>query len=171
MIEVTFDIDANGIVNVAAKDQATGKEQKITITASTNLTKEDIERLVKEATVNAAADHKVKEEADIRNEADQACYLIEQLLREGCDKVRQTNRSRAQMLIAELRQKLEKRESMDEIKRLTADLQALLAMIRQDIASPATADTSTPGGRASHSSGNSAPKGDDDIIDVEYTAA
>ena len=72
-IEVSFDIDANGIVSVAAKDEATGKEQKITISASTNLTKDDIDRLVKESTENAASDRKAREEADTRNEADQVC--------------------------------------------------------------------------------------------------
>ena len=116
MIEVSFDIDANGIVNVAAKDQITGKEQKITITASTNLTKEDIDRLVKEAAANAESDRKAKEDADLRNEADQACYLVEHQLREGGERVRETNRSRGQMLIAELRQKLERKESMEEIQ-------------------------------------------------------
>jgi molecular chaperone DnaK len=180
MIEVSFDIDANGIVNVAAKDQATGKEQKITITASTNLTKEDIDRLVKEATANAASDKKAKEEADTRNDADQACYLIEHQLREGGEKVRETNRSRAEVLIAELRQKLERREDTDEIKKLTADLRGLLAMIQQDISSPSPSeqagaasasqpDFATAGARSSHS--RSASSADDDIIDVECSAA
>jgi molecular chaperone DnaK len=180
MIEVSFDIDANGIVNVAAKDQATGKEQKITITASTNLTKEDIERLVKEATANAASDKKAKEDADTRNDADQACYLIEHELREGGEKVRETNRSRAQMLIAELRQKLERREDTEEIKKLTADLRGLLAMIQQDISSPSPSEQAgaasasqpefaTAGARSSHS--HSASSADDDIIDVECSAA
>jgi molecular chaperone DnaK len=182
MIEVSFDIDANGIVNVAAKDQATGKEQKITITASTNLTKDDIDRLVKEATANAATDKKAREEADTRNDADQACYQIEHQLREGGEKVRETNRSRAQLLIAELRQKLERRENADDIKKLTADLRGLLAMIQQDIASPspseqasaaagaAQADFATAGKSSGHSRGSNATS-DDDIIDVECSAA
>jgi molecular chaperone DnaK len=178
-IEVSFDIDANGIVNVAAKDQATGKEQKITITASTNLTKEDIERLVKEATLNAAADHKAREEVDVRNDADQACYLIRHQLKQGGDKVRETNRARAQMLIAELRHKLEQNESIDVIKKCTADLRGLEAMIHEDVASSsASAGNSSQPQTKSHQEGNagkgaqkSAAGSEDDIIDVECTAA
>jgi molecular chaperone DnaK len=163
-IEVSFDIDANGIVSVAAKDEATGKEQKITISASTNLTKDDIDRLVKESTENAASDRKAREEADTRNEADQVCYMIEHQLKEGGDKVRETNRSRAQMLIAEMRQKLERHETVDVIKTSIVELQGLLGMIQQDIASPAASEA-----RPSNPSQQAKPE--DDIIDAEVTAA
>ncbi len=162
-IEVSFDIDANGIVNVAAKDEETGKEQKITISASTNLTKEDIDRLVRESTENAMADRKSREEADTRNEADQACYQVEHQLKEGGAKVRETNRSRAELLVSELRQKLDRRENMAEIKKSIADLQGLLAMIQQDIASPASSEQ--PNNSSQH------PPGDDEIIDAEVKAA
>jgi molecular chaperone DnaK len=181
MIEVSFDIDSNGIVCVVAKDQATGKEQKITITASTNLTKEDIERLLKEATVNAESDRKLKEQADVRNDANQACYLVEHQLKEGGDKVKETNRARAQMLISELRQKLEGAASQDQIKSSTADLRALLPMIQQDIASAANTAEATnasqgqqgaaTGRTGSNGAGSSAASSDDDIVDVEVTAA
>jgi molecular chaperone DnaK len=164
-IEVSFDIDSNGIVNVAAKEQATGKEQKITITASTNLTKEDIERLLKEATANAAADSKIKDEAVVRNEADQACYAVEHLLREGGEKIRDTNRSRSQLLIAELRQKLEKHESIADIKKMTADVQALMAMLQQDISAAGASN-----GSGTNSSGPAAkPKEEEDIVDAEVS--
>lgn len=162
-IEVSFDIDANGIVSVAAKDEATGKEQKITISASTNLTKEDIDRLIKESTENAVSDRKVREDANTRNEADQACYLVEHELKNGGDKVREPNRSRAQMLIAEMRQKLDRHADMDDIKKSIADLQGLLVMIQQDIAAPA------PDAQANTS--NQQTNADDDIIDAEVTAA
>jgi molecular chaperone DnaK len=179
MIEVSFDIDSNGIVCVAAKDQATGKEQKITITASTNLTKEDIERLLKESTVNADSDRKAKDAADIRNEANQACYLIEHQLIEGGAKVKETNRARAQMLVAELRQKLGGEQSMDEIRRCTADLRGMLPMIQQDISSAeAQASTSShpetgfvQGDHESNHAGKHNRHEDDDVIDVEVTAA
>jgi molecular chaperone DnaK len=180
-IEVSFDIDANGIVNVAAKDESTGIQQKITISSSTNLTKEDIERLVKESTENAAADRKAKEEADTRNEADQACYLVEHQLREGGEKVRETNRSRAQALISDLRQKVERRASMEELKSGTSDLRTLLDVIQQDINSPTdTAGADAHGGSngANGKNGNSgghskkhAHAPDEDIIDAEVTAA
>jgi molecular chaperone DnaK len=180
-IEVSFDIDANGIVNVAAKDESTGIQQKITISSSTNLTKEDIERLVKESTENAAADRKAKEEAETRNEADQACYLVEHQLREGGEKVRETNRSRAQALISDLRQKVERRASMEELKSGTSDLRTLLDVIQQDINSPTdTAGADAHGGSngANGKNGNSGGHGkkhahapDEDIIDAEVTAA
>jgi len=178
-IEVSFDIDSNGIVNVAAKDQSSGKEQKITITASTNLTKEDIERLLKEATLNAESDRKAKEDAETHNEANQVCYLIEHQLKEGGGKVKDTNRSRAEMQITELRQKLERRESMDEIKKLTIDLRGLLTMIQQDIAS-ATSDESNSsqprpesaqGSHESNHAGKHTRQDDEEIIDAEVTAA
>jgi molecular chaperone DnaK len=173
-IEVSFDIDSNGIVNVAAKEQATGKEQKITITASTNLTKEDIERLLKEATANAAADSKVKEEADVRNEADQACYAVEHLLKDGGEKIRDTNRSRSQLLITELRQKLEKHESIADIKKMTADVQALMAMLQQDISAAASTGAGTNGsgtnGSGTNDSGFAAKsKEEEDIVDAEVS--
>ena len=162
-IEVSFDIDANGIVNVAAKDVASGKEQKITISASTNLTEEAIDRLIMESTANAAVDRKTREEADTRNEADQICYTIGHQMREGGAKVRETNRSRAQMLIAQLRQQMERHENVDILKKSIADLRGLLAMIQQDIA--ATAQDA----QASHSGQQS--NADEDIIDAEVTAA
>ena len=172
-IEVSFDIDANGILNVAAKDEATGKEQKITISASTNLSKEDIERLLQEATANATVDKATKEEADARNDADQACYLVEHELKEGAGKVRETNRSRAELLIADLRQKLERRESMNEIKIMTTDLKGLLSMIREDINTPPDSNSSAAQSQSgsNNSNRNSKGGGDDDIVDAEYTAA
>jgi molecular chaperone DnaK len=173
-IEVSFDIDANGIVNVAAKDEATGVEQKITISSSTNLTKEDIERLIKESTENAAADRQAKEDAETRNDAHQTCYLVEHQLREGGEKVRATNRSRAEKLIRDLRDRMEQRANSTELKGLTAELRSLLEMIRQDISSPETAaapgtgQTNVGGSNSAHSE-TSQP--DDDIIDAEVTAA
>jgi molecular chaperone DnaK len=171
-IEVSFDIDANGILNVAAKDETTGKEQKITISASTNLSKEDIQRLLQEATENAAVDRSMKEEADARNEADQACYLVEHELKEGAGKVRATNRSRAELLVGDLRQKLERRESMQEIKTMTADLKGLLAMIREDINTPSDSNNNAAQSQSGSNNSNRNSKGaDDDIVDAEYSAA
>jgi len=181
VIEVSFDIDANGILNVAAKEEATGKEQKITISASTNLTKEDIQRLVKESTLNAAADRTAREEADLRNDADQACYQIGRQLKDGGDKVRETNRSRAELLMADLKEKLGRQESMDEIKKCVADLRSLLSMVQEDIAASSdgqsSGDSSQPQAGSAHHSGNgkngahqSAPGSADDVIDVEATA-
>ncbi len=98
-IEVTFDIDANGIVNVSAKDLGTGKEQHITITSSSNMTKEDIDKAVKEAEQYAAEDAKRKEEVDVRNQADQMVYQTEKTLNEwatssSAEKAREPGRYR-----------------------------------------------------------------------------
>ena len=164
-IEVSFDIDANGIVSVGAKEQATGKEQKITITASTNLTKEDIDRLLKEATAHAAADSKVKEEAEVRNEADQACYAVEHQLKDGGDKIRDTNRTRAQLLITEMRQKLANHASMDEIRKMTADVRALMSMLQQDSAAP----DAEPGAAGGQQKEHSSDAKQEDIVDAEVT--
>ena len=95
-IEVTFDIDANGIVNVTAKDLGTGKEQKITITASTNLTEEEIEQKVKEAEKFAEEDKKKKEEIEIRNNADSMVYQTEKILKDIGDKVSQEEKSKVE---------------------------------------------------------------------------
>lgn len=177
MIEVSFDIDANGIVSVGAKDQASGKEQKITISASTNLTKEDIDRLLQEATANAASDRKTKEDVDTRNEADQTCYQIEHQLTQGGELIREINRSRAQLLIADLRQKIERNESAEEIKKATADLRGMVSMLQQDLASPAGSvapNGSTESQNQSSNEPNPTAHGqytDEDIIDAEITAA
>jgi molecular chaperone DnaK len=177
MIEVSFDIDANGIVNVAAKDEATGKEQKITISASTNLTKEDIDRLLQEATANAASDRKTKEDVDTRNEADQTCYQIEHQLTQGGVQIRETNRSRAQGMIAELRQKLERNESSEEIKKATAELRGMVAMLQQDLASPASSAQPNSASKPQQQPPNQSDPTthgqytDEDIIDAEVSAA
>ncbi|MBX9571980.1 MAG: molecular chaperone DnaK [Candidatus Obscuribacterales bacterium] len=131
-VEVTFDIDANGIMNVTARDQTTGKEQKITITASTNLGKDDIERMVREAESHAQEDRKRKEAADARNEADSLCYSVERQARELGDKVSPGTRSRAEMLVGELRQKLKEDADAEVYKGLMNDLRGVLVILQQE---------------------------------------
>ena len=115
-IEVTFDIDANGIVNVKAKDLGTGKEQSITITASTNLSDEEIERMRKEAEENKEADTKRKEEADLKNEAEQAIFQTESSLKELGDKVDKKEKETAEKQKDELKKALEKGD-LEDIKK------------------------------------------------------
>jgi molecular chaperone DnaK len=103
-IEVTFDIDANGILNVSARDQASGKEQKITVTASTNLSKEDIDRMVRQAEINKAADQRRKDLVETRNQADNMAYQSEKALQDLGDKVNPSDRSAIERLIGEVRQ-------------------------------------------------------------------
>ncbi len=131
-VEVTFDIDANGIMNVTARDQTTGKEQKITITASTNLGKDDIERMVREAESHAQEDRKRKEAADGRNEADSLCYSVERQVRDLGEKVSPGTKSRAEMLVGELRQKLKEDADPESFKTLMNDLRGVLVILQQE---------------------------------------
>jgi molecular chaperone DnaK len=120
-IEVTFDIDANGIVNVSAKDLGTGKEQHITITSSTNMSKDDIEKAVKEAEQYAAQDKKLKEEVEVRNQADQMVYQSEKTLSEMGDKIPADDKTKVQAALDKLKETL-KGQDTDAIK---ADTEAL----------------------------------------------
>ena len=120
-IEVTFDIDANGIVNVKAKDLGTGKEQSITITSSTNLTDEEIDKMMKEAEANKEADEKKKEEAEVRNEADSMIFSTEKALEDLGDKVDSKDKEKAEELVKELKEALEGTDS-DKIKEKTEEL-------------------------------------------------
>ncbi len=121
-IEVTFDIDANGIVNVKAKDLGTNKEQAITITASTNLTDEEIDKMVKEAEANKEEDNKRKEEAELRNDAEQLVFQTEKSLKDLGDKVDKKEKEEAEDLIKEVREALDKND-IDEIKEKKEKLQ------------------------------------------------
>ncbi|MBQ7105459.1 MAG: molecular chaperone DnaK [Bacilli bacterium] len=121
-IEVTFDIDANGIVNVKAKDLGTNKEQSITITASTNLSDEEVERMMKEAEENAEEDKKRKEQADLRNDAEQMIFQTEKALKDLGDKVDSKEKEEAEELIEDLKKELEG-DDYDEIKSKTEKLQ------------------------------------------------
>ncbi len=120
-IEVTFDIDANGIVNVKAKDLGTNKEQSITITSSTNLSDEEIDKMVKEAEANKEADEKKKAEAEVRNNADSMIFATEKAISDLGDKVDAKDKEKAEELIAELKKALEGNDT-DEIKKKTEDL-------------------------------------------------
>ena len=187
-IEVSFDIDANGIVSVTARDQATNKEQKITITASTNLSKSDIDRLVKEASEHADQDRQLREAADTRNEADQMCYMIERQLNELGSSVKEQNKARAKMLIDDLRKKIEEKANTASLKSAMDELRGVLVILQQDAAaaqssaSPAGSAQGHPGGfganawqnganAGSSNGGGSSKHDDDDIVDVEVSAA
>jgi molecular chaperone DnaK len=173
-IEVSFDIDANGILNVTAKDTGSGKEQKITITASTNLNKDDIDRMIKEAESNSQEDKRNKESADTRNEADNLCYSVEREIREGG--ATETNKTRAEELVADMRRKIESRASADELRPLMNDLRGLIVQLQQDAAASrqsgsggsGSADSGTNGSTDHAASGTTSNAGDD-IVDAEVT--
>ncbi len=160
-IEVTFDIDANGILHVTAKDKATGKEQKVTITASTNLNKSDIERMVQEARQNEAADKKRRETIQAKNDADNLVYQTEKALRELGEKVPAAERGAIEAQINDLKQAAQG-ENVDEIKKKTETLQnAFYALSQQLYAQGQPQGQTAQGGPAA-----SGPA-DGDVIDGE----
>ncbi len=156
-VEVTFDVDANGIMNVSAKDRATGKEQKITITASTNLTKDDIDRMVKEADRNAAEDRKRRELADARNTADTLTYQAEKALDELGDRLPGDERSRIENQVNELRQAMQG-EDVGRMKQISETLEQMVHSLSQQVYA------------AQPEGGPSGPEGpeDDDTVEGEF---
>lgn len=158
-IEVTFDIDANGILNVSARDKATGKEQRITITASTNLSKEEVERMVREAQLHAAEDKARRELVELKNQADSLAYQAEKSLNELGDKVDSIERGRIENLIKDLREAIAK-EERSRIQQLSNELQQAMFKISQ----AAYGDGATPG-----AGGSSSGRKDDGVVEGEYT--
>ena len=167
-IEVTFDIDANGIVNVSAKDLGTGQEQKITITASTNMSKEDIEKAVKEAEQFASADKARKDEVDARNGADQMIYQAEKALADLGDKVSESEKAPVQAAIEKLKNTL-KGNDLAAIKADTEEVQkafyAISEKLYQQQPQQPTGDAGATGGAAGASGSNN---GGDDVVDADY---
>ncbi|OFW62070.1 MAG: molecular chaperone DnaK [Actinobacteria bacterium RBG_19FT_COMBO_36_27] len=174
-IEVTFDIDANGIVNVTAKDTATGKEQKITITATSHLSDEEIERMVKEAEEHAEEDKKNRTLADARNNADNLIYSTEKLLREVGSKVPEDMKKSIEEQVGALRKSFESNNA-DEIKRETEKLQNLQNELSQKLYAQTGAGTGTgsgePGGEDSGSQQAGGKQGgnEEEVIDAEFEA-
>ena len=146
-IEVSFDLDANGILHVKARDENTGREQKITITASTNLSKDDVQRMVKEAQAHSEEDRKFRESAELRNEADSLCYSVERTIADGADAVSAANKERAEELLGQLRAKA-REENVDEstIKSLMNDLRGAVVLIQQEIAAKQATSDGAPSG-------------------------
>ena len=171
-IEVTFDIDANGIVNVSAKDLGTGKEQHISITASTNMSKEDIDKAVKEAEAFAAEDKKKKEEVETRNAADQMVYQTEKSMNEFGDKVTQADKDSVNPKIDALKEAL-KGTDTEAIKKAQEELQTAFYAVAERIykeqgaaAQQAEAQTNVSGEGTNSASGS-----DDNVVDADYTDA
>jgi molecular chaperone DnaK len=173
-IEVTFDIDANGILNVMAKDNATGKDQKITITSSSGLSKEEVERMAKEADSHAAEDKAKKEEIESRNQLDGMVYQIEKMLRENGDKISGEERGQVENALGDAKKALEgsdvKQMNTAREKLTAASHKLAEAMYKQ--ASPgagtpgAGAGGPEPGSNGAASSEE--PKKDEGVIDAEY---
>ncbi len=166
-IEVTFDIDANGIINVTAKDKGTGKEQAITITSSTKLSDEEIEQKIKEAEMNAEADKKRQEEIEIRNNADSLIYTSEKTLDELKDQVSEDEKTKVEGLVAELRE-LIAGDDVDAIKAKSDELSNVVQEIGAKIYQQAQAEAQAQQQAGADPNAGAGDNSNDDTIDADY---
>jgi molecular chaperone DnaK len=166
-VEVTFDIDANGILNVAARDKATGKEQKVTITASTNLNKGDVERMVSEAKKNEAADRRQRELVETRNTADTLAYTAEKALRDLGDRVPGNDRQNIEKKIAALREAI-KGDDMARIRQLSDEVQQASYALGQMAGQPSGPQS---GGSAGPGTGRGNGRDEGEVVDGEFREA
>lgn len=170
-VEVSFDIDANGILTVTARDKDTGKEQKVTISGSTQLSKEEIDRMVADAQQHSQEDKRRREEVEVRNTADSTAYQVERQMRDLGDRVPQNERARAEQSISSVRQLVKENSSdLAKLRQLTSDLQQLSHALSSTAYSEATA---SDGRAAGAGAGSSSPAGTGsggkgDVIDAEF---
>jgi molecular chaperone DnaK len=170
-IEVTFDIDANGILNVTAKDNATGKDQKITITSSSGLSKDEVERMAKEADAHSAEDKAQRESIESKNQLDSMIYSVEKMLKEQGEKISGSDRADAENAVADAKKTLESgdKAAMDRARETLTQASHKLA---EQMYKAAQAQTPPPGGAApgggASTNGNGEAKKDEGVIDAEY---
>jgi molecular chaperone DnaK len=164
-IEVTFDVDANGILNVSAKDKDTNAEQRITISETSNLDQSEVERMISDAEQHRDEDRRVREATDARNELDGAAYAVEHLVSERGDAVPVHEKARADTLVADARQALKEEASVDRLRSLTQELQQVYQSL-----SAAGAAPPPQGGQGPQGQQGGQPGGDDDVIDAEFTS-
>ncbi|HIY27835.1 MAG TPA: Hsp70 family protein, partial [Firmicutes bacterium] len=169
-IEVTFDIDANGIVNVSAKDLGTGKEQHITISSSSNMSKDDIDKAVREAEQFAAEDKKRREEVDAKNAAENLCYTVEKLISENGDKMDASEKSDLEAKVKVLKDAMNA-NNMDSIKSASDDLQKAMYAVSEKLYQNAAPQQGPQAGPADQASGSAGANGgnvyDADFKDVD----
>jgi molecular chaperone DnaK len=164
-IEVTFDLDANGILNVSAKDLSSGKEQTVTISESANLDPSEVERMVSEAQQHSQEDRRRREEIDARNELDSLAYRVEQLVTELGDRLPINEKARAEQLVADARAAINEQAGLDRVRPLIADLQQMAQALP---ASAAAASSAASGNGAGDSAGATAGE-DEEVVDAEFT--
>ena len=169
-IEVTFDIDANGIVNVTAKDKATNKEQKITITNSSNLSEQDIDRMVKEAESNAEDDKKKKEEAETKNNAQSLIGAADRIVKDFEGKISDSDKTKLDEQKEALKKALNENKPHDEIKKLSEELQQTMYAISQAAYAQVQKEGEASNNNQEQNTQNdNAQNNQDDVIDAEYT--
>jgi molecular chaperone DnaK len=166
-IEVTFDIDANGILHVSARDKDTGAEQKVTISETSNLDKSEVERMIADAEAHRGEDTRLREMIDARNTLDSIAYQVERILADRGDAVAEHDRARAEMLIGDARQALQSEDTpMERLRDLTGELQQVAQALAASGAGPSSQPQGTSGG-PSEAEG----QGDDDVIDAEFSTS
>ncbi len=165
-IEVTFDVDANGILNVSARDKSTGTEQRVTISESSNLDQGDVEEMIRLAEEHAGEDRRRREEIDARNQLDSVAYQVEQLLRDLQDRLPVNEKARAEQLVADARGAIADEAGLDRIRPLISDLQQVASSL------PAAAAATAGAGQASGNgagNGSAAASDDEEVVDAEFT--
>ncbi|MFD5733293.1 molecular chaperone DnaK [Streptomyces sioyaensis] len=168
-VEVTFDVDANGILNVTARDKDTGAEQGITISEGSNLDQSEVERMVQEAEAHRGEDQALRAAVDARNELDAVAYQVERRLNELGDAAPAHEKARAEMLVTDAREAVKGEAPLDKVRSLTSELQQIHASLaaHQAGAGPSAEERATAGAGAGGASGSSAGS-DDDVVDAEF---
>jgi len=165
-IQVTFDIDANGILNVTAKDNATGKDQKITITSSSGLSKEEVERMAKEAEAHAGEDKAKREEIEARNQLDSMVYNVEKMLKESGDKIAASDKSDVESALEDAKKTLAGSPSASELNSAREKLTATSHKLAEAMYKATAAQT--PDGATAPAGAPEEAKKDEGVIDAEY---
>jgi molecular chaperone DnaK len=164
--EVTFDVDANGILHVSASDKDTGAEQTVTITETTSLDQADIDRMVREAEQHSQEDRRRREEIDARNELDALAYRAEQLVNELGDRLPVHEKARAEQLVADARQAIQEQAGLDRIRPLTSDLQQIVQALPS---AASAAGAGQPAGGDGAGGGDGTAADDEEVVDAEFT--
>jgi molecular chaperone DnaK len=166
-IEVTFDIDANGILNVTAKDNATGKDQKITITSSSGLSKEEVERMAKDAEAHAAEDKEKRDEVEARNGLDSMVYNVEKMLKDAGDKVAASDKAEVETALTDAKSTLTGTPSATELNAAKDRLTSASHKLAEAMYKASAASGTTPDGAGATAAAEE-PKKDEGVIDAEY---
>ena len=167
-IEVTFDIDANGILNVTAKDNATGKDQKITITSSSGLSKEEVERMAKEAEAHAAEDKEAKEKIEARNQLDSMVYNVEKMLKDGGEKVDASDKGEVESALADAKTTLTGDPGATELNAARERLTTASHKLAEALYKANAAAGAPPAEGEAAAGAAEEPKKDEGVIDAEY---
>jgi molecular chaperone DnaK len=172
-IEVTFDIDANGILNVGAKDKGTGKEQKITITDSTGLSDSEIENMVKDAEANADADKERREKIDVKNQLDSVIYNLEKTLKDNKDKFKEEDVKEAETAVEEAKGHLEgeadvMKEQIEKVNQIAHKLAEAMYAQTKDEGEGDSGDAGDAGNAGEPGAENDQAKAEDDVVDAEF---